>query len=173
MLLSFGFRLALRLNTWLRDCVNLRSVFVILNHLIGIELRSQGLVFYLLPGCLSKDVTGTSRNLLSPLFEYRFLHRVSVLRRDRLTFFFSRAFICDHTVCLSKDVTGHCSFFCTALPSSLSLSDFFVSLVFIASFLDFSCAHTVCLSKDVTGYCSFYCIAIPRPLILPDSFGFS
>ena len=114
---------------------------MILNHLIGIVLRSQGLVFCLLPGCLSKDVTGTSRNLLSPLFEYRFFHRVSVLRRDRLTFFLSRAFICDHTVCLSKDVTGHCSFYCIALPRSLSFSDFFVSLVFFASFLDFSCAH--------------------------------
>ena len=45
LLLSYGFRLALRLNTWLRDCVNLRSVFVIFDHLIGIELRSQVLLF--------------------------------------------------------------------------------------------------------------------------------
>ena len=113
LLLSFGFRLALRLNTWLRDCVNLRSVFVILDHLIGIELR-----FSLLPGCLSKDVTGTPRNLHSPLFGCLRLHRVSVLRRDRLTSSYFLRNFCAHTVCLSKDVTGYCSFSCIALLRS-------------------------------------------------------
>ena len=117
LLLSYGFRLALRLNTWLRDCVNLRSVFVIFDHLIGIELRSQVLLS-LLPGCLSKDVTGTPRNLRSPLFGCLCLHRVSVLRRDRLTSSYLLRNFCAHTVCLSKDVTGHCSSFCIALLRS-------------------------------------------------------
>ena len=31
-------------------------------------------------------------------------------------------------MCLSKDVTGHCSFYCIAIPSSLSLPDFLFSL---------------------------------------------
>ena len=32
---------------------------------------------------------------------------------------------CVHTVCLSKDVTGHCSFYCIAIPKSLFLPDYF------------------------------------------------
>ena len=134
-------------------------------------------------------MTGTLRNLHSPLFDSLFSHRVSVLRRDRLTVFifpleflhshsvsvqrrdrslylyysvlpsspFLPAFRFDaHTVYLSKDVTGHCCFHCTALPRS-----FFDLIAFFSLFLPV-CVHTVYLSKDVTGRCSFHCTAFPR-----------
>jgi len=57
----------------------------------------------LLPGCLSKDVTGTSRNFHSPLFVYVILHRVSVQRRDRLTvIIFSCDFLRSHSVSVQR-----------------------------------------------------------------------
>ena len=59
-------------------------------------------------------------------------------------------------MCLSKDVTGHCS----STPLLYQVPSFnlntLIPLVITASFLDFSLFHTVCLSKDVTGRCSFH-----------------
>ena len=60
-------------------------------------------------------------------------------------------------MCLSKDVTGHCSF-TALLYQGLSFNlNTLIPLVIFVSFLDFSFSHTVCLSKDVTGHCSFHC----------------
>ena len=57
---------------------------------------------------------------------------------------------CTHTVCLSKDVTGHCTF----------TTVFYQVPPFLPAFrFD---AHTVYLSKDVTGHCCFHCTALPR-----------
>ena len=131
------------------------------------------------------SVQGRDRHLaqptLTPFLDNLFSHRVSVLRRDRLTvFIFSLEFLHSHsvsvqrrdrslylyysvlpsspflpafrfdahTVYLSKDVTGHCCFHCTASPSS-----FFDLIAFFSLFLPV-CVHTVYLSKDVTGRCS-------------------
>jgi len=145
---------------------------VILNHLIGIELRSQGLVFFVAWVSVQRRDRHLAQPSFTPFWVPAFTQGVCPKTWQAHCFLFP-FLIWVHTVCLSKDVTGHCSFYCIAIPRSLSLPDFLFSLVIIASFLDCFSAHTVCLSKDVTGYCSFYCIAIPRPLILPDSFGFS
>ena len=133
---------------------------MIFDHLIGNELRSQVLLS-LLPGCLSKDVTGTPRNLRSPLFGCLCLHRVSVLRRDRLTSSYLLRNFCAHTVCLSKDVTGHCSPFCIALLRS-SFCFYYSDSSFPFTFRDFFSLpphnlFTVCLSKDVAGTLFFIC----------------